>query len=156
MGARGQLGRGAVARGGRLGQARGDQRQGARGESTCLGSSSAGQPPSLHAPTSTDDVKCCRPAMSVMWRVTSAKRCSGQSPRVSGSVLDRLVGALKWDKGIAPPLDTPHTPPQRKRLARPRSSRSGARALRKERRALTSRRGSASPTNIPYKRPSPL
>ena len=69
---------------------------------------------------------------------------SGQSPRVSGSVLDRLVGALKWDKGIAPPLDTSHTPPQRKRLARPRSSKSGVRALRMDRRALTSRRGSKS------------
>jgi len=42
--------------------------------STCLGSSSADQPPSLHAPTSTDDVECCRPVMSAMWRVTSAKR----------------------------------------------------------------------------------
>ena len=71
----GSLVRGAVARGGRLGQARGCQRQVA-GRKHLPGSSSADldQPPSLHAPTSTDDVECCRPAISVMWRVTSAKR----------------------------------------------------------------------------------
>ena len=69
----GSLVRGVVARGGRLGQARGCQRQVA-GRKHLPGSSSADQPPSPHAPTSTDDVECCRPAMSAMWRVTSAKR----------------------------------------------------------------------------------
>ena len=69
----GSLERGVVARGGRLEQARGCQRQVA-GRKHLPGSSSADQPPSLHAPTSTDDVECCRPAISVMWRVTSAKR----------------------------------------------------------------------------------
>ena len=51
----GSLGRGAVARGGRLGQARGDLRQ-AAGRKHLPGSSSAGQPSALGTPASTDDV----------------------------------------------------------------------------------------------------
>ena len=94
----GSLERGVVARGGRLEQARGDQQQGAREESTCLGSSSADQPPALHAPALTNEVKCCRPATSVMWRVTSAKRARWAESGLAWLGRDRSVGVLKKDK----------------------------------------------------------
>ena len=94
----GLLERGVVARGGRLGQARGGQRQIAREESTCLGSSSADQPPALHAPALTNEVKCCRSATSVMWRVTSAKRTRWAESGLAWLGRDRSVGVLKKDK----------------------------------------------------------
>ena len=93
----GSLEGGVVARGGRLEQARGCQRQ-VVGRKHLPGSSSADQPPSLHAPTSTDDAKCCRPAIGVMWRATFAKRGRWEESGLGGSALDPLVGALKEDK----------------------------------------------------------
>ena len=106
----GSLESGAVARGGRLEQpeARGCQRQVAV-VSTCLGSSSAEQPPSLHAPTLTDDAKCCKPTMGAMRRATSAKRGRWAESGLGGSTLDQLVGAFKKIRWIAPPLKTPCT-----------------------------------------------
>ena len=90
----GSLERGVVAPGGRLEQARGCQRQVAVG-STCLGSSSAGQPSALDTPASTDDVGI---GDARMRGVTFAKRGRWEESGLGGSALDPLVGALKEDK----------------------------------------------------------
>ena len=154
----GSLVRGAVARGGRLGQARGDLRQVA-GRKHLPGSSSADQPPSLHAPTLTDDAKCCRPAIGAMRRVTFAKRGRWAESGLSGSTLDQLVGAFKKTRRIAPPLKTPHTSPQRKTSHTVQDQVRVAHALRMQRRVLTSRRGPKSVRlrliDTHYQRPSP-
>ena len=96
-----------VARGGRLGQARGGQRQIAREESTCHGSLSAVQAPAPHAPALTDDVMCWTLAKYLERRVTSAKRGRWAESKMLWLGGDQLVGALKKAGWIAPPLDAP-------------------------------------------------
>ena len=103
----GSLERGVVARGGRLEQARGGQRQIAREESACLGSLPAVQAPAPHAPALTDDVMCWTLAKYLERRVTSAKRGRWAESKMLWLGGDQLVGALKKAGWIAPPLDAP-------------------------------------------------
>ena len=89
---------------------------------------SADQPPSLHAPTLTDDAKCCKPTMGAMRRVTSAKR--GQWAESKRQWLD--VRPISWrvqmgQRDSSAPQDTVHIAAAQDTSHRPRSSSSGVR-----------------------------
>ena len=106
-----------------------------------LVSCSRSAPP--HAPASFRGCEGSRPAASPMRRVTSAKRGRWAVSRTQWLDRDQLVGGLKKDEWIAPPLEASRAPPPRLDPSAPRTSSSSEKPKARRARRMTSRRGSA-------------